>query len=75
MCKAKPFLDKDSLTVAVFFLHSFIHKLCQFSMGDKTDLKKIHSQQKHALRIVYNKDRYYHTKKFFRAYLQRIKCL
>ena len=30
-------------------------------------MKKIHSQQKHALRIVYIKDTYYHTKELFRS--------
>ena len=33
----------------------------------KTNLKKIYSQQKHALRIVYNKDRFYHTEELFRS--------
>ena len=30
-------------------------------------MKKIQSQQKHALTIVFNKDRYYHTKELFRS--------
>ena len=33
----------------------------------KTNLKKIHSQQKHAPRIVYTKDRYCHTEELFRS--------
>ena len=67
MYKAKHFLDKDSLFFTVFFLDSFIHKLCQWVSTQKTNLKKIHSQQKHALRIVYNTDKYYHTKEPFRS--------
>ena len=65
--KAKPFLDKDSLVSLYFpYIHSYInHANLALAGTHKTNLKKIHSQQKHALRIVYNKDRYYHTKELF----------
>ena len=68
MYKAKPFLDKDSLLSLYFsYIHSYINyaNLAWVSTY-KTNSKKIHSQQKHALRMVYNKDRYYHTKELFR---------
>ena len=69
MYKAKPFLDKDSLLSLYFsYIHSYINYAnLAWSSKHKTNLKKIHSQQKHALRIVYNKDRYYHTKELFRS--------
>ena len=53
--KAKPFLDKDSLVSLYFpYIHSYInHANLALAGTHKTNLKKIHSQQKHALRIVY----------------------
>ena len=69
MVKAKPFLDKNSL-LSLYF--SYIHLYINFAnlawaSTHKTNLKNIHSQQKHALRIAYNKDRNYHTKELFRS--------
>ena len=68
MYKAKPFLVKDSLLLLYFsYTHSYIdYANLAWASTHKANLKKIHSQQKHALRIVYNKDRYYHTKELFR---------
>ena len=31
----------------------------------KQNLRKINSQQKHALRLIYNKNRFYHSKELF----------
>ena len=55
MYKAKPFLDKDSLLSLYFsYIHSCInHANLAWASTHKTNLKKIHSQQKHAFRIVY----------------------
>ena len=57
--KAKPYIDKHSLLP---LHHSYIHS--NISYGNiawgstaRTNLKKIYSQQKHAIRIVYSKDR------------------
>ena len=67
MYKAKPFLNKDSLLpLYISYIHSYInHANLAWVSTHKTNLKKIHIQQKHALRIVYNKDRYYHKKERF----------
>ena len=67
MYKAKPFLYKDSLLSLYFsYIHSYInYGNLAWASTHKTNFKKIHSQQKHALKIVYNKDRYYHTKELF----------
>ena len=64
MDKAKPFLDKDSLLPLYFsYIHSYINYAnLAWASTHKTNMKKIHSQQKHALRVVYNKDGYYNTK-------------
>ena len=69
MYKAKPFLDKDFLLPLYFsYIHSYINYAnLAWASTYKTNLKKIHSQQKHALRMVCNKDRYYHTKETFRS--------
>ena len=68
MYKAKPFLDKDSLLSLYFsYIHSYInYSNLGWSSTSNFNLKKIHNQQKHVLRIVYNKDRYYHRKELFR---------
>ena len=34
----------------------------------KTNLKKSYSQQNHALRIIHDKDKYYHPKELFKGY-------
>ena len=31
----------------------------------RTNLKKIHNQQKHAIRIIFRKDKFSHTKELF----------
>ena len=68
MYKAKPFLDKTSLLSIYFsYIHSYVN-YANLVWGStcRTNFKKIHSQQKHALRIVHNKDKYYHTKELFK---------
>ena len=69
MYRAKPSLDKDSLLSLYFsYIHScIIYVSLAWVSTQKTNLKKIHSPEKHALRIVYSKDRYYHTKEVFRS--------
>ena len=68
MYKAKPFLDKDSLLSLYFsYIHSYINYAnLAWESTYKTNMEKIHSQQKHTLKIVHNKDRYYHTKELLR---------
>ena len=69
MYKAKLFLDRDSLLpLYLSNIHSYInHANLAWASTHKTNLEKIQSQQKHDLRIVYNKDRYYLTKECFRS--------
>ena len=71
--KAKPFLDKDSpLSLCFSYIHSYINYVnLAWASTRKTNLKKIHSQQKHALRtrnMPYNRDRYYHTRELFSSF-------
>ena len=61
-------IDKHSL---LSWYHSFIHSCINYGniawvSTIKTNLKKICSQQKHAIRIVYSKDRLSHTRKLFK---------
>ena len=69
MYKAKPFLDKNSLLSLYFsYIPSYINYAnLAWTSTYKTNSKKIRSLQKHAPRIVYNKDRYYHAKELIRS--------
>ena len=60
MYKANHFLDKDSVLSLYFsYNHLYInHTKFAWASAHKTNLKKIHSQQKNALWKVYNKERY-----------------
>ena len=68
--KVKTFLDKDFLLSPYFsYIHSYTnYGNLAWANTHKTNLKKIHSKQKHVLRILYNKDRYNHTKELFSSW-------
>ena len=66
--KAKPYIDKHSL---LSLYHSYIHSYINYGniawgSTTRTNLKKIYCQQKHAIRIVYSKDRLSHTRELFK---------
>ena len=51
--------------------HSYIHSYINYGniiwgSTARSNLKKIYSQQKHAIRIVYSKDRLTHTRELFK---------
>ena len=61
MYKAKPFLDKDCAlsSMQLSYVHLYINYAnLAWASTHKMNLRKIHSQQKHALRIVNSRDRY-----------------
>ena len=67
--KARPFLNKKSL---LSLYYSYIHSYINYggvSWGGtcRTNLKKINSQQKHALRIIFNKSKFEHTSALFKS--------
>ena len=67
--RAKPFLDKESLLALCYsYIHSYIN-YANVAWGSTylTNLKKLHSQQKHAIRIVHNKRKFEHTKELFES--------
>ena len=65
---AKPYITKHSL---LSFYHSYIHSYINYGniargSTTRTNLKKIYSQQKHAIRTVCSKDRLSHTRELFK---------
>ena len=67
--KAKPYLNKDSLLALYFsYIHSYINYAnLVWGSTNRTYLRKINSQQKHALRLIHNKNRFYHSKELFES--------
>ena len=66
--KAKPYIDKHWL---LSLYHSYIHSYINYGniawgSTTRTNLKKIYSQQKHAIRVAYSKDRFSHTREVFK---------
>ena len=67
--KARPFLNKKSLLSLYYsYIHSYIN-YGSVSWGStcRTNLKKINSQQKHALRIIFNKSKFERTSELFKS--------
>ena len=69
MYRAKPFLGKHSLlTLYYSYIHTYLNYAnLSWASTNKTNLKKLLSQQKHAIRIVNNKTRFEHTKELFNS--------
>ena len=55
------------LSLYYSYIHSYVN-YANLTWGSthRTSLKKIYSQQKHALRIIHIKDKFYHTKELFK---------
>ena len=69
MHRGKPFLDKKSLLALYYsYIHSYLN-YANLAWGSTflTNLQKLRSQQKDAIRIVYNKTKFEHTKKLFKS--------
>ena len=69
MHKAKPYIDKHSL---LSLYHSYIHSYINYGniawgSTTRTNLKKLYSQQKHTIRIVYSKDRLSHIRELLQC--------
>ena len=68
MHKAKHYLNKRSLSVLYYsFIHSYINN-GDIAWGriNRTNLKKINSQQKHVIQIIDRKAKFMDGKKLFR---------
>ena len=69
MYRAKPFLDKEPLLALYYsYIHSYLN-YANLAWGSTylTNLKKLRSQQKRAVRIVHNKTKFEHTKELFKS--------
>ena len=67
--KAKPYLNKNSL-LALYFscIYSYINYAnLVWASTHRTYLRKINSQQKHALRLIHNKNRFCYSKELFES--------
>ena len=67
--RAKLFLDKNSLlTLYYSYIHTYLN-YANLSWGstNRTNLKKLLSQQKHAVRIINNRTRLDHTNEPFKS--------
>ena len=67
LCKAKPFLNKQSpLSLNYSYIHSYINYVnVAWGSTYMTNLKRLFSQQKHATRIICNKGKFEHIKQLF----------
>ena len=67
--RAKLFLDKNSLlTLYYSYIHTYLnYSNLSWDSTNKTNLKKLLSQQKHAVRIINNRTHFGHTNKLFKS--------
>ena len=67
--RAKPFLGKHSLlTLYYSYIHTYLNYAnLTWASTNRTNLKKLLSQQKHKIQIVNNKTRFEHTKELFNS--------
>ena len=66
--RVSQFLDEDSLETAYFsYIHSYLNYAnIAWVSTYATKLKRVYLKQKHAVRIVFNKDRLTHSKPLFK---------
>ena len=67
--RAKRFLGKHFLlTLYYSYIHTYLNYAnLSWASTNRTNLKKLLSQQKHAIQIFNNKTRFEHTKEFFNS--------
>ena len=65
--KARDYLSQESLLSLYFaYIHTYVNYVnLAWASTIKTNLRKIHSQQKHAIHIILRKDKFSHTKELF----------
>ena len=66
--KARPFLERNAL-LALYYenIQTYINYAnIAWDSTCRTDLKKINSQQKHAIRIIFSKSKFAHTREIFK---------
>ena len=65
--KARDYLSKESLLSSYYaYIHTYINYAnLAWVSTIRTNLKKIHIQQKHAIRLIFCEDKFSHTKELF----------
>ena len=69
MYRAKPFIDKESLLALYYsYIHLYLN-YANLAWGSTylTNLKKLRSQQKHAIRIDHNETKFEHRKELLKS--------
>ena len=66
--KARPYLDKIALLHLYYsYIHSYLnYENTAWRSTNRTYLKKLQSQQKHAIRIIFHKNKFVHTREHFK---------
>ena len=66
--KTKPFLERNALLALYYSYTQTYIDYTNIARGStcRTNLKKNNSQQKHAIRIIFNKDKLAHTREIFK---------
>ena len=66
--KSRPYLDKRSLLCLYYsYIHSYLNYAnTTWCSTNKTYLKKLQSQQKYAIRIIFHENKFAHTREHFK---------
>ena len=66
--KPRPFLERSALLALYYsYIQTYINYAnIAWCSTCRTNLKKINSQQKHVIRIIFNKNKFAHTRKIFK---------
>ena len=69
VCRAKLLLDKNSLLALYYsYIHTYFgYANLSWGSANRANLKKLLSQQKHAVTIVNNRTLFDHTNKYFKS--------
>ena len=66
--KARPYLDKRAFLCLYYsYIHSYLNYAnTAWRSTNRTYLKKLQSQQKHAIRIIFHENKFAHTREHFK---------
>ena len=69
--KARPYLDKRAFLCLYYsYIHSYLdYANTAWCSTNRTYLKKLQSQQKHAIRIIFHENKFAHTREHFKKYI------
>ena len=66
--QARPFLERNALLALYYsYIQTYINYANKaWGSNCRTNLKKINNQEKHAIRIIFNKNKFAHTREIFK---------